>query len=144
VWPRNTAGRRGISVQNKLKCGAAGSVRSNPQAAIVGLDNRTANRQAHPHTARFCREERLEYALAISQADSCSRVSNRYHYANVVLNFGCDAQNPRLIHGRHRIDGVCDQVQKHLLQLNSISYYVRQLFVRLGLDEYPMILKIAA
>ena len=44
---------------------------------------------------------------------------------------------------RHRVDGVHDQVQEHLLQLDPISSYLRQLPVRLGLDEYPVLLQIA-
>ena len=44
----------------------------------------------------------------------------------------------------HRIDRVRDQVQKHLLQLDSISSYLRYLCIRLGLDQYPVPLQIAA
>jgi hypothetical protein len=34
--------------------------------------------------------------------------------------------------GRHRVDGVCDQVQQHMLQLNSIPDYSR--LVRICVD----------
>src|SRR6267378_7016460 len=60
------------------------------------------------------------------------------------MDRGPHAQGPRPILGRHRIDRVGDQVQKHLLQLDSISSYLRQLCTRLGLDQYPVLLQIAA
>jgi hypothetical protein len=91
----------------------------------MGLDDRTADRQTHSHTARFCREQRIEYPLDILRADSRPRVRHRYDYAAAVVDFGPHAQDPRAVLGRHRIDGVRDQVQKHLLQLDSISSYLR-------------------
>jgi hypothetical protein len=39
-----------LGTQGKLKYGATRSVRRNPQAAIVRLDDRAANRQPHTHT----------------------------------------------------------------------------------------------
>jgi hypothetical protein len=63
-----------------------------------------------------------------------------YLYAAAGMVIGFHAQEARLILGHHRIDGVRHQVQKHLLQLNSISYYLRQLFILLRLDQYPMLL----
>jgi len=60
------------------------------------------------------------------------------------VGLGAHAQDPRPILGRHGIDRVRDQVQKHLLQLDSISSYLRYLCIRLGLDQYPMPLQIAA
>src|SRR5450631_2672316 len=46
--------------------------------------------------------------------------------------------------GRHRIDGVGDQVQEHLLQLSSISYHLRQLNIGFDLYQYLLLLQIAA
>src|SRR6266478_7776455 len=110
----------------------------------MGLNDRTADRQAHPHTARFCSEQWIEYPLELLRADSCSGVRHRYDYAPAVADLGPHAQDPRPILGRHRIDGVRDQVQKHLLQLDSISSYLRGLCIRLDLDRYPVPLQIAA
>src|SRR5262245_53174110 len=78
--------------QGKLKYGAPRGIRDDPQLPIVGIDNRTADRQAHPHTAGFCREEGVEYPLDLLRADSCSGVGNRYPYdAAVVANLGSHA-----------------------------------------------------
>ena len=38
-----------LGAQSELKYGPSGSVRGDPQSAIVRLDDRTANRQPHPH-----------------------------------------------------------------------------------------------
>src|SRR6202158_1378919 len=110
----------------------------------MGLDDRTADRQTHPHTARFCSDQWIEYQLWLLRADSCSGVRHRYDDAPAVVDLGPHAQHPRSILGRHRIDRVGDQVQKHLLQLDSISSYLRQLLIRLGFDQYPVPLQIGA
>src|SRR5262245_14374484 len=142
LW--STSRRRIVSEQRKLKDGALGFVRSNPQPAIVGLDDRTADRQTHPHATRFCREEWIEYPLEILRGDSSSGVRHRYDNAAAVVDLGFHAQDPRFILGRHRIDGVRDQVEEHLSQLDSISYYLRQQFIRLGSDQYPVLLQVDA
>jgi hypothetical protein len=41
---RSTRGRRIVRAQDKLKDGALGFVRGNPNAAVMCLDNRAANR----------------------------------------------------------------------------------------------------
>src|SRR5260370_23308896 len=110
----------------------------------MGLNDRTEDRPTHPHTARFCSEHWVEYPLELLRADSCSGVRHRYDDARAVVDLGPHAQDPRPILGSHRIDRICYQIQKHLLQLDSISSYLRQLCIRLGLDLYPVPLQIAA
>src|ERR1700730_2617186 len=136
--------RRAVGTQHELKDGALGVVRGNPQPAIMGLNDRTADRQTHPHAARFCSEQRMEYVLEVLRADSCAGVRHRHDYVPTAAHPGPDAQDPRSVLGGHRVDGVGDQVQKHLLQLDSVSSYLRYLCIRLGLDQYPVPLQIAA
>src|SRR3981081_3228029 len=100
----------------------------------MGLNDRTADRQAHPHTARFCSEQWIEYPLELLRADSCSGVRHRYDDVRAVADPAPHPQAAPPILPPHRIDRVGDQVQKHLLQLDSISPYLRQLFIRFGLD----------
>src|SRR6266436_6038061 len=111
--------------ERELKDGALGFVRDSPQPAIMGLNDRTGDRQTHPHAARFCREQWIEYPLELLRADSCPGIRHRYDYGAAVVDLGPHAQEPRPILGRHRIDRVRDQIQKHLLQLDSISSYLR-------------------
>jgi hypothetical protein len=42
------------------------------------LDDRTADRQTHSHTVRFCREQRFEYPLDHLRVDSGSGVRHGY------------------------------------------------------------------
>src|SRR5215510_4235348 len=143
---RRTAsgGRRTIGVQGELKHRAAGAVRSKPQPAFVRLDDRTADRQAHPHAVGFGSEQRVEDAIGVLRADSCPGVGYRHDYAVGFADLGFDGQDPRLIFRRHRVNGVHDQVEKHLLELDPVSPDLRQLTVRLGLHEYPVLLQVAA
>ena len=87
----SSGGRRIIGAQGKLKYRATGSVRGKPQPAIVSLDDRAANRQAHPHTVGFGREKRVEYPIDVLRADSCPGVRNRYHYAVAFVRLGFHA-----------------------------------------------------
>src|SRR5713226_4349979 len=60
------------------------------------------------------------------------------------MDFGPDAQEPRPILRRHRVDGVCDQVQQHLLELDTISSDLRYVCIRRCLDQYAVPLQIGA
>src|SRR3977135_4224734 len=110
----------------------------------MGLNDRTADRQTHPHTARFCSEQWIEYPLELLRADSCSGVRTGHDYAPAVVDLGPHPQDPRPILRRHGVDRVRDQIQQHLLQLDSISSYLRYLRIRLGFEQYPVPLQIVA
>ena len=49
----------------EFKCGAAGQVRARPQLSVMRFDNRPADRQPKPQTARFRGVESLEHAVNI-------------------------------------------------------------------------------
>ena len=51
ITPRDEGlhGGRILGAHSELEYRPSGSVRGNPQSAIVRLDDRTANRQTHPH-----------------------------------------------------------------------------------------------
>ena len=65
-----------MSVQSKLKHRALRNIRGHPQPAFMGLDDRAANRQAHPHAAGFRREQWIEYPLDILRTDSCPAIGH--------------------------------------------------------------------
>jgi len=90
-----------------------------------------ANRQAHSHTHRIRVKSGLIYRSMFCEPIPCSGVRDRLPLRAAGLDIGFHAEDPRLILRRHRIDGVCDQVQKHLLQLDSIPAN-RQPFIRLS------------
>jgi hypothetical protein len=53
-----------------------------------------------------------------------------------------DAQDPRLIFRRHRVNGVHDQVEQHLLDLDLISSYLWKLHIRLGLHDDSVLVEV--
>ena len=73
-------GRPHLGAQSELEYGPSGSVRGDPQSAIVRLDDRTANRQTHPHTIRLGGEERAEYPIDVLRVNSCPRICDRHDY----------------------------------------------------------------
>src|SRR6476659_9059770 len=62
--------------QGELKAGAAGQVRARPQSAAVGFDDRTADRQPKPQTARLRRVEAREDALESLRREARTRISH--------------------------------------------------------------------
>jgi hypothetical protein len=126
-----------------MKDGALGFVRLNPQPATMGLNDRPADGQTHPHTARLRSKYWIEYLLKLLRANSWSVVRHRYNDACGVMDLGPDVQEPGPILRRHRVDGVCDQVQKHLLELDSISSDFRYVCIRRCLDQYAVLLQMA-
>src|SRR5215475_7310734 len=138
----NAEWRRGIGAQNELKYRATWGVGHNPQAPAVGLDDGTADRQAHPHAARFRREKRTEYPLDVLRTDSGSSVGDRYQHAAVVANIRSHSENPTPVHAGHGLDRIRDQVHKHLLQLNPIPQDAQPPRTSLRFDRYPVALQI--
>ncbi|MGF7133293.1 hypothetical protein P3T40_004784 [Paraburkholderia sp. EB58] len=109
----------------------------------MGLDDQAANRQTHSHTIGLFGKARIEYPGDVMRVDSCSSVRHQQLYSTVLVDAGLYVQDPRLALGHHRIDGVCDQVQKHLLQLDSISYLLREQFVQIEADCNSVRLQVA-
>src|SRR3954469_4403110 len=109
----------------------------------MGLDDRAADREAHAHSVGFSREQRVENPIEVLRADSCPAIRNRYHDAVAFVWLRFDAEHPWIFLGGHRVNGIGDQVDEHLLQLTSISSHVRQVRSYLGLDQYSVLLQIA-
>src|SRR5439155_16940002 len=81
VARRLTAGRHGgVGRLDEVKDAAAGGVRRGPQAAVVSLDDRARDREAHPHSVAFGREERSEDAVDVLRGDAGPRVLHRYQH----------------------------------------------------------------
>src|SRR5215472_1966095 len=96
--------------QGELKDGTARFIRLYPQSAAMGVDDRPADRQPHPHTAGLRGVECLENALQMRRIDARSGIAHCHEDARVVLR-GADQQLswPRLdrAHGFNRVQ---DQV----------------------------------
>src|SRR3954468_2539823 len=104
----------------------------------MGFHDRSTNRQAHPHTVPFCREQRVEYLIDVLRANSRSSVRNRNRNIATVMDRGFQRNNPRPACGGHGIGSVGYEVYDDLLQLDSITCDPGQVSIQLRLDHYLM------
>ena len=117
-------------------CGLAGR---RPQAAAVGLDDGSADEEAHTHPVRLRREECIEDPAPIFRIDPRSCVLQRDQHLMRLLNLGFDhQQSGPLPDQSHGIDGIHGQIQEDLLQLDRIGQDLREAIGQLGFDEYAM------
>src|SRR3954470_21713703 len=108
------------------------------------FDDRAANRKAHPGAAGFRREERLEDALRVVRTDADSGILNRHQHAVGLDRLRFHRQHPRAIRQRgHGLDGIHDQVQKNLLQLNAVDRDEWQALTQFDPQRYAVALQIA-
>src|SRR6266705_4984364 len=64
-----------MSRRNEAKDSATWHVRARPQSSAMRFDNRPADRQPKPQTARFRGVESLEHALKIHRCEAWTRLS---------------------------------------------------------------------
>src|SRR6185503_5296302 len=81
--------RRFHAGQGELKYGAASFIRLCPQPAPMGVDDRPANRQPHPHAAGLRGVKCIEHALEMRRIDARPGIAHCHKDASVVL-FGAD------------------------------------------------------
>src|SRR6266704_2987007 len=65
-----------MSRRNETKDSATWHVRARPQSSVMRFDNRPADRQPKPQTARFRGVESLEHALKIRRCEAWTRISH--------------------------------------------------------------------
>jgi len=87
------------------------------------LDNRTADRQTHPHAFGLGGIKRVEYVSEIVRAKPLAGIADHDEHAIRAVVGRCDQQLAlavgRLSHGLICVE---HQIEKNLLQLNSISW----------------------
>jgi len=87
----------------------------------MGGDDRTADRQAHPCPVGFRRVESLKNALEIVLINARAGIAHSDENRIGLRSFSADRQvSYARLDRAHRFDGVEDQVQRDLLQLNTI------------------------
>ena len=97
---------------------ALATSRNRDARPVVVLDNRVADGKAHSHAVVLGRKHGLEDLINIGGVNPPSR------YPRWILAHDRDQSIPVLIEstrsfcGAHRIDGIRNQIQNHLLQLN--------------------------
>src|SRR5215831_14207465 len=106
-----------------------------PNPSAVSFDNRTADRKSHTHSIGLGGVERVEKELKALRAQPWAGISHSDDNTANVFD-GADEQLSRPFTGAaHRFDGIDDQVEHHLLQLDFISLDARQAFRELRLHR---------
>src|SRR6516165_1056174 len=97
-------------------------IRQGPKAAMVGFDDGPADRKAHSHAVRFRSEHRIKNAFDGVRINSSSSILDNDEQTIGCRKCGFYSQYPAsILHPIHRLDSIHDQVQKHLLQLDSLA-----------------------
>src|SRR5258705_10565744 len=65
-----------MSRRNEAKDSATWHVGARPQSSVMRFDNRPADRQPKPQTARFRGVESLEHAVKIRRGEAWTRISH--------------------------------------------------------------------
>src|SRR6185437_12450149 len=105
--------------QREFEGGAAGRVRVRPQSPAMSIDDGAANGKSDSHAAVLGGVERLEDPLAMIGRDPRPGIAYRDQHARGA-RFGGDQQPSLfLLDAIHRLDRVENEIQRHLLQLDS-------------------------
>src|SRR5271154_7454066 len=126
----------------KLKGGAPRLAPGRPQPPTMRFDNRAADREAHAHAVGLRRVEGFKETRQALRAQPMAGIPHRDAYALRLDTHGADVYFAvAVLNATHRLDGVDDQVQHHLLQLHPIALDAWQLVRQLrghgdaGLDR---------
>ena len=105
-----------------MKRRASAVVVFRPDRASGRLYDRACDREAHAHTSRLRRVKRSEQPVSILRVQTRPRVSHRHVHTRATMTGRPQFEAAlTLRHLRHRIEAVRDQVQEHLLQMNTIG-----------------------
>jgi hypothetical protein len=86
------------------------------------LDYGAANRESYAHTVTLGGVERFEEPVRSLRGESYSRIFYGKGHMMVFVFFSSDEQLPRAIVDRtHCVGSISQQVQDHLLQLDTIA-----------------------
>src|SRR5437879_3551601 len=100
---------------------------------MMTLDDGATDGQANPHTVAFSRVERIEELVHRLRFQTRPRVLHSQTNAIAFVSFGSDHQLPwTVLDVAHRVRGVQEQVQHHLLKLDTIAYNWREVFADLA------------
>src|SRR5712671_2112899 len=128
-----------MSRRNEAKDSAMWHVRARPQLSVMRFDNRPTDRQPKPQAARFRGIERLEHSLKSRRREARTRIPHLDRHA-IRFVTAADEQFPLLFADvAHRFDGIDDQVEQYLLQLDPISLNARQALRQLRPYRYAIV-----
>src|SRR6516162_559264 len=101
--------------------------RRGPEPSPMSLNDRAADRQAHTHSLRLGRVEGFKEAWEALRCQPRPGIPHPDAHAFRLVGFRIDLQfAPAVTVAAHRLDGVNDQVDHHLLNLHPIAPKERQ------------------
>src|SRR6516164_6030734 len=96
--------------------------RRGPEPSPMSLNDRAADRQAHTHSLRLGRVEGFKEAWEALRRQPWPGIPYPDAHAFRLVGFRADQQfAPAVTVAAHRLDGVDDQVDHHLLNLHPIT-----------------------
>src|SRR5215469_13950164 len=95
-----------------------------PKTAMMSLNDRAADGQPDTHATAFGGVEGLEEPPPVLRTDADAGILHAETYAIVFFPPGSDHQLPRaILNTDHRVRSIAEQVQRNLLQLDTVSDY---------------------
>src|SRR6185295_13983849 len=105
----------------KLERHAAAVVALGPDAAVMRLDDGSADGQSHSHAPRLGREERVEKMLFRRVVQPGAAVPDLEVDGAILAHEGTERQRaPGPLHGVHRLNRIHDEIYQDLLQLDAV------------------------
>src|SRR5215472_11040964 len=93
-----------------------------PQTPMMSLDNGTTDGEPDAHAVGFRCVEGVKQLGHVLGGDAHAGIPYAHAHTIAGFEFGADQQLPRaVVHVNHRVGGVAQQVQDHLLQLDSVT-----------------------
>ena len=102
----------------------------------MGLDDRAADEETKPHAVALGGHERLEEAAGHPLVQAWASVGNGDLDVLLAEQSGGHVDPMWLAH-RHRFDGVANEVDKHLLDLNPVRQGARRVRIEMELHIDP-------
>src|SRR5947208_5012692 len=106
---------------DEVKRRAPAVVRGGPQPPAVGGDDRSADGEPHAHALGLGRIEGLEELVEGLRGETDAGIPDRHAHALGVPAGGDDHVARAVVHSARGVDGVDDEVEDHLLRLDSIA-----------------------
>src|SRR5205814_3989510 len=116
--------------QSEVEGGAVARVRRRPESSPVPIHDGAADRKPHAQPTRLRRIERLEQARRLGLAEADARILDRDDRPEAIVTLlegrAHDQPAPLRRDLPHGLDGVQQQVQEDLLELDPIAQHRRQ------------------
>ena len=110
----------------------------------MSLDDRAADRQPNTHTAALGGIEGFEQLFEILRTDTDARILHAETHMIIGLSAGSDQELPGAVFDtNHRLGSIAKQVERDLLQLDTVSHDGGDILGEFQTQNYPISLKIA-